>query len=762
MGNPFLAKTKDKETIIQHTENLYKNFKILKEMYPKMKNLDWNILELACLYHDLGKMNTKFQNKLIKKLKEKEDNFNLKELKDDLSDIEEIPHGYLSPAFLPKDELKNKYSDDEMRILYQSIYFHHSREKLDNHDDLKRTVKEDLINYIDDFIFDKIDKIEKLNSSFIRYIKRRIPDPDNDTKEIIHKYIMTKGLLNKIDYAASGGVDVEVENKDLFDKTFNFLKQGGYKPNKLQEYMIEYQDENNVIIASTGIGKTEASLFWIGNNKGFFTLPLRVSINAIYDRVVKKIKFEKESTGLLHSETSAEYLKRNNNELDIEYYDKTKQLSLPLTVCTLDQLVDFIFKYEGYELKLATLSYSKLIIDEIQMYSPELVAFLIAALKYITEMGGKFSIVTATLPPIFLDLMKNEGIEFKQPDPFYKEVNGKVQLRHKLKVLEEDINVNHIKENYKDKKVLVIVNTVKTAQQLYKDLKEELNKEVNINLFHSKFIKKDRTEKESMILEMGELENKETGIWITTQVVEASLDIDFDILYTELSDISGLLQRMGRVYRNRDLKEDYTNIYVYVGKEKLPSGIGSGDKSIIDKDIFDLSKEALLNYVGEKLQEKEIDEKKKMELVEMVYSKKNLEGKNYYNKIKDTIKNVVDIKEYEFKKKEINLRNIENETVMPKSVYKENRDIIYQSLNVIKETSDYNKKLLAKNSIKELTMSIPKYQYDEAYKKGYIEGEVVELDKYNKIPIISYPYDFERGLARPEKVEEFNEDLQFM
>lgn len=759
MKNPFLAKTNDKETIINHTENLYKNFKKLKTLYPEIKNLNWDILKIACLYHDLGKMNTKFQNKLIKNLKKKENDFNLKELKDDLPDIEEIPHGYLSAAFLPKNELKNKYNDDEMRILYQSIYFHHSRKKLDNHDNLKRTVREDLINYIDDFEFGKINKIKKLNSSFIRYIKRRIPDPDNDSKETIKQYIMTKGLLNKIDYAASGGVEIEIENKDLFDKTFDFLKQGGYKPNKLQEYMMKHQNENNVIIASTGIGKTEAALFWIGNSKGFFTLPLRVSINAIYDRVVEKIKFKKERTGLLHSETSAEYLKRNNNELDIEYFDKTKQLSLPLTVCTLDQLVDFIFKYEGYELKLATLSYSKLIIDEIQMYSPELVAFLIVALKYITEMGGKFSIVTATLPPIFLDFIEREGIEFNKPKPFYKEVNGKVQLRHKLKVLKEDINIKHIKENYRDKKVLVIVNTVKKAQELYEKLKNKLNEEVKINLFHSRFIKIDRTNKENMILEMGQLKNKEKGIWITTQVVEASLDIDFDVLYTELSDISGLLQRMGRVYRNRDLKKDYTNIYVYVGKRKLPSGISSG---IIDKDIFDLSKEALLNYVGEKLEEKEIDEKKKMELVEKVYSKKNLEGKDYYNKIKDTIKNVIDIKEYELKKKEINLRNIENETVIPKNVYKENEVMIIKNLKIIDETSDYNKKLLVKNEIKQLTMSIPKYQYDKAYKNGYIEGKYIELDKYNKIPVISYPYDFERGLTNPKKEEEFNEDLQFV
>ncbi|WP_242851190.1 hypothetical protein [Clostridium novyi] len=140
----------------------------------------------------------------------------------------------------------------------------------------------------------------------------------------------------------------------------------------------------------------------------------------------------------------------------MEQVDRTKQLSLPITVCTLDQLVDFIFKYEGYELKLATLSYSKLVIDEIQMYSPELVGFLIVALKHITEMGGKFSIVTATLPPIFLYFIDKQRIKYNKPDPFYKEVGGKIQLRHRIKVLQEDINIEHIKNNYKNKKYLLL------------------------------------------------------------------------------------------------------------------------------------------------------------------------------------------------------------------------------------------------------------------------------------------------------------------
>ena len=59
------------------------------------------------------------------------------------------------------------------------------------------------------------------------------------------------------------------------------------------------------------------------------------------------------------------------------------------------QLFDFIFQYPGYELKLATLSYSRIVIDEIQMYNAELLAYLIFGLEKIVKMGGDSDIEDA-------------------------------------------------------------------------------------------------------------------------------------------------------------------------------------------------------------------------------------------------------------------------------------------------------------------------------------------------------------------------------
>ena len=253
---------------------------------------------------------------------------------------------------------------------------------------------------------------------------------ENDGEDVFNEYILIKGLLNRIDYASSAHEKIEWENDFLEESLNNMMKEWQQeKPesdwNKLQKYMIDSRNNNVIAVAQTGMGKTEAGFLWIGNNKGFFTLPLRTAINAIYDRARKNIIKEKleERLGLLHSDTFSEYIKREEKQDDeklqleelgiSEYYERTKQLSMPLTICTIDQLFDFVYRYKGFEPKLATLAYSKIVIDEIQMYSADLIAYLVYGLTHITKLGGKFAILTATFPPFIEDLLIKEDIEFK-------------------------------------------------------------------------------------------------------------------------------------------------------------------------------------------------------------------------------------------------------------------------------------------------------------------------------------------------------------
>lgn len=731
--NNFLAKSNPKETIIEHTDNLIENYFLLRKIYPDLE-INWDILYLACLYHDLGKINKKFQDKLCR----------IKTYNN------EIPHGILSLSFINTKKLKEEgYSKEEIKILAHSIAYHHDRNLDYSKDELNIEI-EMLKEEIKNFNYDKLDEINIKKISTNYFNKKRIYEENG--KSFID-YILIKGLLNRIDYAASAYIKVENKNDFLLEDMeknllVNFRKNNpNANWNELQQYMIENRKENLVITAQTGMGKTEAGLLWIGNNKGFFTLPLKTAINAMYERITEKIVIDnyEEKVGLLHSDIKREYLNIIDNINFEEYYEKTRQLSLPLTICTIDQLFDFVFRYRGFEPKLATLSYSKIVIDEVQMYSPDLIAYLVIGLSYISNIGGKFAVLTATLPPLFVDLLKKEEIEFKEKTF----TNNKI--RHSVKILEDGINSKFIKENFKENKILVICNTVKKAQEIFFELQDDENLKNQVKLFHSGFIKKDRKEKEKEIIKFGNINNISSGIWVTTQVVEASLDIDFDILITELSDLNGLFQRMGRCYRNRDWNEKGYNCYVFNGGKNNASGIGK----VIDKEIFLLSKTALKNIDGK------ISETKKNNLINELYTTYKLKETDYYKKIVTNMKYVKLIESYEKSSSEVKkiFRNINSRNVIPKEVYKENIEKISNNIEIINKKyiknmkiEDRNKlkkeKIKAKLSIEDLTVPV----IDNRIGKNQLE--IKKINKYYNIEIFDCDYDENIGISYRKSMEE--------
>lgn len=752
--NYYLAKSNPQETIQQHTDKLLKNLDILKNLYPNLF-LNWDIsymLELACLYHDIGKINISFQKRVMGG-----------------KELQIVPHGLYSLCFLEADDLCDKIYDkylelekDEntaeeqainfVTVVANAIAYHHERDIPNEVSEIIKNNLESLREQLKEFKYDKIkiSKVEEIAPDFFRIGTRLMPSKIKNQNEVFKKYILVKGLLNRIDYASSAGEEIQVERKNdfLLEKLENMLENWRKKNpqsdwNELQKYMIEKRDKNVITIAQTGMGKTEAGLLWIGDTKGFFILPLKTAINSIYNRITTEIVKEKieDRVGLLHSETKDIYLKDfSDNDLEV-YYESTKQLSLPLTICTLDQIFDFVYRYKGFEPKLATLSYSKIVLDEIQMYSPDLLAYIIKGLKYITELGGKFAILTATFPEIVKDLLFNQGVEFEVSENFTK---PELNLRHNVKIIEKLIDTDFILSKFQKNKILVICNTVKEAQRIYTELKEKISDKKLINLFHSKFIKRDRAIKESEILKLGNKNNKDFGIWIATQVVEASLDIDFDILITELSDLSGLFQRMGRCYRNRPLLDDETNCFVFTGDEKIKNtGVGF----VVDKDIYTKSKDLILEKIDGNLFEEE-----KMKYVSELYTTENLKETKYYKKVLDTLEYLDLVSPYEKDKQEVKkeFRDITSYMIIPKNLYEENSEEINKNLEILKQENISKKeKLTSKMKIRDLTLNIQGYEL----KTKNIGLNFIELGKYEKIYILDCDYSFEIGFI-PNTTEE--------
>ena len=613
-------KAKPNKSIIEHTNDLLDVLEILWNLgYIKEERI-YELIQKACIYHDIGKINKEFQ----KRVKNKGIKFD---------ENKEVAHNVLSLYFIDESKFNNK---EDYLIVSNAVVNHH------DYCDIGLAIRE------------KSDIIENLLEGLDhKKVKKVIPAKIASISQDIDA-IKIKGYLHKCDYSASSGYTAEYENNFLEKSLENVLNKWKLDNqdaswNELQQYCIENKNENIIAIAQTGMGKTEAGLLWISDNKGFFILPIRTAINAIYDRTKKYISSYggnlEEQLGLLHS-SSLEYLllqseddkyddkdeyidKKEDKEI-IEYEKIAKQLSLPINVSTIDQLFDFVYKYPAYELKLTTLSYSKIVIDEIQMYGPDLLAYLVYGLERIVEQGGKVAILTATLPPFVKELL-SKNIKFKIKEGGFTD-NSK---RHNLKILDKRIDSNDICDKYmeneklnKSNKILVVCNSITQAQNLYEEISDILGNK-NLHILHSKFIKCERLSKESEIIEFGKTYkdnksnelDKQSGIWISTSIVEASLDIDFDYLFTELQDLNSLFQRLGRCNRKGKKDSSENNCYIYTQIDER--SFINGDRGYIDKDIFELSKEAISLWEGQ------ISEKEKIELINKYFTMDKIKNSNY-------------------------------------------------------------------------------------------------------------------------------------
>lgn len=610
-------------SIKEHTQMVLDSYHELM----KLKKIYFNekfdkMIELSIKYHDIGKVNTIFQEKMRGHYTN-----------------DEIPHGYLS--VLAVDFKKIGFSRKEIKefkIIINSVFYHHRRGEF-----LKDRIKEFSKAYYEEQLSNYLgDNYYNLSYANLNLIYPRNPTSTITDEEWI-EFVIVKGILNRCDWSASGNLAIEIEAEQSMKD--NILKR--FDLNSVQKFMMENYNENVAIVASTGAGKTEAALLWLNDEKGFFTLPMKVSANAIYQRIKEHYLLpinNQNRVAILHGDCYKLY------DNDLANYHNARNLAYPLTVCTIDQIFKFAYKALGTEHLLATLKYSKVIIDELQAYSPDMLATIITALKYIHKIGGKFAIITATLPQFILDELSTCNIK-------YKRFIGNINNRHKITIHEDDMlnDLDNILEDAKTKKVLVICNTVNSAQKLYTKLLE-LDSNTEIHLLHSRYTKKHRQILEDDVIEFSK--SNRTGICVSTQIVEASLDIDFDVLYTYLSSIDSLIQRMGRVYRKRENINQLINVNIYTFKD----GIGC----VYDKIIYKRTLDILKDYHNQMFLEEE-----KIKCMDRVYDRKELEKTKYmkiYNEKKEYLKDLIAL---QVEKSEVDnkFRNINSIYILPERFY---------------------------------------------------------------------------------------------
>lgn len=374
----------------------------------------------------------------------------------------------------------------------------------------------------------------------------------------------------------------------------------GFAPYKYQQKVAELllSGKNVILTVPTGAGKTWASIVpflyaqQLGNidfpQKMIYSLPLRTLTSSIFTDVSEKLQKNKAFQGLISLHTG-EYKNDEHFENDIIFSTIDQTLSnflcFPLSLSK-----------RQANINAGALVGSYLVFDEFHLLDPKLsMATTLGLLKTLKNLC-RFCIMTATLSDLYINELKTAvNAEVVSIDNFPDDVilisSLKIPEGYTKKktviVNSETIKSHTILELHK-KKTIVICNRIEKAQQLYNeimgsDLKcfENLKafKKSNVICLHSRYFDNDRKKKELDLRRIFGNKNEESAILISTQVIEAGMDISCDIMHVEISPINSFLQRAGRCAR---WEGEFGEIYVY---DVL--GVDSNDKLEINSDNGD-------------------------------------------------------------------------------------------------------------------------------------------------------------------------------
>ncbi len=253
-------------------------------------------------------------------------------------------------------------------------------------------------------------------------------------------------------------------------------------------------------------------------------MPTMVTSNSIFDRLIKYY-FEREYCGLTHSNSDVYFA--INDELDtvggrfelLRY----KAFIPPVMVSTVDQLLTSRFNLGYWVLKEYALVGSSVIFDEIQAYDTFTLGLITETIKRIKRLEGQVIIMSATMPKFLLNHF-SEILNIDSPIVATELMERRHNNWRYIDKQLEDI-IDEI-EDYLDmgKKVAVVVNNIERAKCLY----DKLSPKYNTLCLHSEFAMKDRIGKEKALEDENDYE-----LVISTQVIEVSLDISFNIIFSE-------------------------------------------------------------------------------------------------------------------------------------------------------------------------------------------------------------------------------------
>ena len=352
---------------------------------------------------------------------------------------------------------------------------------------------------------------------------------------------------------------------------------------------------------SMGTGKTEAAIILAqrmiaaGKAQGiYFALPTTATADSMFSRMRPMLGqlFEgRPSLSLAHgrrmlSESFSEVRGNDGRQPQdaacAAWLADDRRLSLlaEIGVGTIDQALLGVLPTRFNSLRLSALADRILIVDEAHSYDPYMERELRSLLEFQAALGGSAIVMTATLPSrmrngyarAFRDGLGHGGgdIALSAGYPAFSLIGREVRSRNvqSMPTLERTVQVNRLSSDAEAISILRngvdvgaacvwIRNAVDDAINAVR-LLESVG--IEAELLHARFAMGDRLKIEERVLQRFGRDGvgRAGRVLVATQIVEASLDLDFDVMVSDLAPIGAVLQRSGRLWRHMDKRPERT------------------------------------------------------------------------------------------------------------------------------------------------------------------------------------------------------------
>lgn len=630
----------------KHLQGVMAKVKYRTEMLPATLNL--KLAEIAALFHDLGKINPNFQNKLKgEKVKEYSS------------------HAYLSAyAFMcfcqNNAEKVNSWMtrSDQFHSFLAIVARHHGNLPDFEKGILNKNETTRLSNFlatnthlpISDFLqmleshtkfeldissqfqesFSKIKLIEKNNKQPLNFFletqfcfaclleadKRDAGDNETYNRQILRESYFEENFASKID---------EKLNSFREKNALNDLRTA-MRLESVESLRLKLSENKRVftLSAPTGAGKTMMLLAlakeFLAKDKYLsvvYALPF-LSITEQVEGICRDIFDDKENAVLrIDSRAENQTIQDLQKKLDDEQTDENVKRLLqeaftettfdhPFIITTFVQIFEALLSNRNATvLRLPNFSKTVFLIDEIQALPYRLYSFFTALLDEFCRQFDSYAIIsTATMPHLDFSNQQTEThiagrklfSNYKTPDELLnapKYFSEKVFNRYRVtRLFQADFTASKLTEHIenRDKSCLAVLNTIDDTKDLYALLSDSY-KDSECILLNTHFTLEDRRSKIDYC--KNRLADKKRIILVSTQLIEAGVDIDFPTVYRDFCPLPSLIQSAGRC--NRNGKIDFGEVFFFA----LQKESGRLSSELIYRD----EAKSFLNYCRKKLPE---------------------------------------------------------------------------------------------------------------------------------------------------------------